>query len=196
MLALKMSFSNHGQIHMEKTKTHEDLDYVKTVSYLPLRFGVGWMWLDGGLRKAVLAPQKLDPSSTAFVLNKVVTFLPHSGPFRPYLVSMLEDPSLGATFLTIFSWFEVLIGLFIVIGFLSRLSGFIAGGMALSLAPAAWLGSTCEDEWQILSLLLAGAVSIMIAGAGRKYGVDELLYKRFGDRGIANLPLLKYIKLW
>ncbi len=68
--------------------------------------------------------------------------------------------------------------------------------MALSLAPAAWLGSTCEDEWQILSLLLAGAVSIMIAGAGRKYGVDEILYKKYGDRPIINAPLLKYIRLW
>jgi thiosulfate dehydrogenase [quinone] large subunit len=174
----------------------EDLENVKTISYLPLRFAVGWMWLDGGLRKAVLKPAKLDPNSPSFVLNKVVTFLPHAGIFKGALLSFLSDPSFGATFLAIFSAFEIIVGLALIIGVLSRFFGFIAAGMALSLAPAAWLGSTCEDEWQILSLLLAGAVSIMIAGAGRKYGVDEILYKKYGDRPIINAPLLKYIRLW
>ncbi len=179
-----------------KTQNKDDLENVKTISYLPLRFAVGWMWLDGGLRKAVLKPAKLDPSSSSFVLNKVVTFLPHAGLFKGPLLSFLQDPSLGATFLTIFSAFEIIVGVALIFGILSRLFGFIAGGMALSLAPAAWLGSTCEDEWQILALLLAGAVSIMIAGAGRKYGVDEILYRKYGDRPIINAPLLKYIRLW
>jgi|GEM_PF-1591273 len=33
----------------------------------PIRFAVGWMFLDGGLRKAVLKPEKLDPNSSSFV---------------------------------------------------------------------------------------------------------------------------------
>jgi len=174
-----------------------DLQHVETISLFPIRFAVGWMWLDGGLRKALLKPTKLDPNSPSFVLNKVVTFLPHAGVFRPELISFLENPSLGATFLTIFSWFEILVGLFLIIGFLTRLWAFIGSAMAVSLAPAAWLGSTCEDKWQIFSLLLAGGVTLMLAGAGRYWGVDYFLYKKFGDRGIfQNVPILKWIKLW
>ena len=42
-----------------------------------LRFAVGWDYFDGGLRKAVLAPQKLAVGTPTFVLNKLVSFLPH-----------------------------------------------------------------------------------------------------------------------
>ena len=182
---------------MPMAEKEVDVKHVEAVSLFPIRFAVAWMWLDGGLRKAVLAPQKLNPNSPSFVLNKVVTFLPHAGIFKPELISFLENPSLGATFLAIFSWFEIIVGLFLLIGFLTRLMSFIAAAMAVSLAPAAWLGSTCEDEWQIFSLLLAGAVTLMLAGAGRYWGVDYFLYKKFGDRGISKtLPILKWIKLW
>jgi thiosulfate dehydrogenase [quinone] large subunit len=37
---------------------------------------------------------------------------------------------------------------------------------------------------------------LMLSAAGRRYGVDSYLYRRFGDRGVANAKLLRHIKLW
>ncbi|NON63334.1 TQO small subunit DoxD, partial [Acidianus sp. RZ1] len=108
----------------------------------------------------------------------------------------LENRSFDVTFLTLFSYIEIIAGLFIIIGFLTRLAAFGAIGMSVGFAPAYWLGSTCEDEWQIGALLTAGAVTIMLTGAGRVWGIDSLIFKKLGDRPIANVPILKWIKLW
>ncbi|EWG07620.1 MAG: TQO small subunit DoxD [Candidatus Aramenus sulfurataquae] len=163
----------------------------------PVRFAVGWMYLDGGLRKAVLKPAKLDPNSSSFVGGKLVNFLPHAGPFKPFLLMTLENKSLDVTFLTVFSYIELLVGLFLVIGLLSRLASLGALAMAVGFAPAYWLGSTCEDEWQIGALLTAGSITLMLAAPGRVLGLDYFLYKKFGDRPLAkNVPILKWIKLW
>jgi len=108
----------------------------------------------------------------------------------------LENHTFDVTFLTLFSYIEIIAGLFLVIGFLTRLAAFGTGAMAIGMAPAYWLGSTCEDEWRIGALLTAGAIVVMLTGAGRVWGLDYFLYKKFGDRGIANVPILKWIKLW
>jgi len=162
----------------------------------PVRFAVGWMFLDGGLRKAVLKPAKLDPNSASFVGGKLVNFLPHAGPFKGLLLMTLENRSLDVTFLTVFSYIEIIAGLFIIIGLLTRLAALGALAMSVGFAPAYWLGSTCEDEWQIGALLTAGSVMLILTGAGRVWGLDYFLYKKLGDRPIANVPILKWIKLW
>ena len=162
----------------------------------PVRFAVGWMFFDGGIRKAVLKPEKLDPNSSSFVGGKLVTFLPHAGPFKPFLLMTLENHAMLVTFLTVFSYIEVLAGLFLIIGFLTRLAALGSAAMAVGMAPAYWLGSTCEDEWQIGALLTAGAVTLMLTASGRVWGLDYFLYKKFGDRPIANVPILRWIKLW
>ncbi|MCH1771123.1 MULTISPECIES: thiosulfate:quinone oxidoreductase large subunit [Metallosphaera] len=163
----------------------------------PIRFAVGWMFLDGGLRKAVLKPAKLDPNSSSFVGGKLVNFLPHAGPFKPFLLMTLENRTLDVTFLTVFSYIEIIAGLFLVIGFLTRLSALAALFMSVGFAPAYWLGSTCEDEWQIGALLTAGSVVLMLTATGRVFGVDSVLYKKFGDRPLSKrIPILNMIKLW
>ena len=149
-----------------------------------------------GLRKAVLKPEKLDPNSSSFVGGKLVNFLPHAGPFKPFLLMTLENRTLDVTFLTVFSYVELLVGIMIVIGLLTRLAALGALAMSVGFAPAYWLGSTCEDEWQIGALLTAGSVVLMLTAAGRLWGLDHFLYKKFGDRPIANVPILKWIKLW
>jgi len=124
-----------------------------------------------------------------------VNFLPHTGPFKPLLLMTLENRTLDATFLTVFSYVELLVGIMIVIGLLTRLASLGALAMSVGFAPAYWLGSTCEDEWQIGALLTAGSVVLMLTAAGRVWGLDHFLYKKFGDRPIANVPILKWIKL-
>ncbi|AKA75135.1 DoxX family membrane protein [Saccharolobus solfataricus] len=174
------------------------VDNLTRKEYLfPIRFAVGWMFFDGGIRKAILKPAKLDPNSSSFVGGKLVNFLPHAGPFKDFLLMTLENRTFDVTFLTIFSYVEILVGLFLIIGFLTRLSAFGAAVMAIGMAPAYWLGSTCEDEWQIGSLLTAGAIVLMLTAAGRVWGVDYYLYKKFGDWSLSKkIPLLNLIKFW
>jgi thiosulfate:quinone oxidoreductase subunit DoxD (EC 1.-.-.-) len=181
---------------MSKEKINEG-NSTRMEYLLPLRFAVGWMFLDGGLRKAVLKPSKLDPNSSSFVGGKLVNFLPHAGPFKPFLIMTLENRALDVAFLTIFSYVEIIAGLFIIIGLLTRISSLDALIMSLGFAPAYWLGSTCEDEWQIGSLLTAGAVVLMLTASGRVMGLDSILYKKLGDRALSKkVPILNMIKLW
>lgn len=163
---------------------------------LPLRLTVGWDWLDAGLRKLVLAPAKVNPASASFVLNKFVSFLPHAGPFTLLLKYFLENPSIGGTFLVTYAVAEVIVGVFLITGFLSRLAGFGGLVMAAALMPAYWLGSTCEDEWQIGILLVASGAVLALMASGRKFGLDSYLYARFGDRPVSSLPVLRWIKFW
>jgi thiosulfate dehydrogenase [quinone] large subunit len=163
---------------------------------LPVRLVVGWDWLDAGLRKLVLAPDKVDPSSSSFVLNKFVSFLPHAGVFAPLLKYFLENPGTGGTFLLVYSVAELLVGGLLVLGLMTRLAGFGGAVMAAALAPAFWLGSTCEDEWQIGILLVAAGAVLALTSSGRTFGLDSLLYRRFGDRPISRLPGLRLLKFW
>jgi thiosulfate:quinone oxidoreductase subunit DoxD (EC 1.-.-.-) len=55
---------------MSKEKINEG-NSTRMEYLLPLRFAVGWMFLDGGLRKAVLKPSKLDPNSSSFVVGNL-----------------------------------------------------------------------------------------------------------------------------
>ncbi|MEM3347985.1 MAG: thiosulfate:quinone oxidoreductase large subunit [Metallosphaera sp.] len=163
----------------------------------PIRFAVGWMFLDGGLRKAVLKPAKLDPNSSSFVGGKLVNFLPHSGPFKSLLLMTLENRSLDVSFLTAFSYIEIIAGLLLVLGLLTRLAALGSLFMSVGFAPAYWLGSTCEDEWQIGALLTAGSIVLMLTASGRVMGLDKFLYERLGDRPISKkVPILNMIKLW
>lgn len=163
---------------------------------LPMRLVVGWDWLDAGLRKLVLAPAKVNPTSPSFVLNKFVAFLPHAGVFAPLLKYFLENPATGGAFLVTYAVVELLVGGFLMLGFMTRLAGFGGAVMAAALAPAFWLGSTCEDEWQIGILLVAAGAVLALTSSGRTFGLDSLLYRKFGDRPLSRLPLLRLIKLW
>jgi thiosulfate dehydrogenase [quinone] large subunit len=162
-----------------------------------LRFVVGWDYFDGGLRKIVLAPDKLAVGTPTFVLNKLVSFLPHAGFFKSFLLYALANPSFSVPFIITFSALEMIIGILLIVGFITRLAAFGGALMAVGFQPAFWLGATCEDEWQIGILLFAASLTILLVGAGRTMGLDYFLYKRFGDRGISKkIPILKWIKLW
>jgi thiosulfate dehydrogenase [quinone] large subunit len=114
----------------------QQLDYSTPSEYLlPLRIGVGWMWFDGGLRKLVLAADKVNPSSSSFVLGKLVTFLPHAGFFQPFLKFVLENPAIGAPFLVVYSVLELVIGSLLIIGLFTRLAGFKVLSWLLRLHP-------------------------------------------------------------
>ncbi|QIW24434.1 TQO small subunit DoxD [Sulfolobus sp. S-194] len=166
----------------------------ETQKYLPiLRITLGWMFFSAFVRRAINVPAKLNPNSSAYVGGKLITFLPHAwAPIKGMLESVLLNPSLLYDFIIMFTALEAIFGLFMIIGFLTRLSGLVLAGLAWGIGLAAgWLGSTCVDEWQIAAV--EGAAAFMFVFTGSRWlSIDQLLAKKFKGIKIGKY----YISLW
>ncbi|WP_338598617.1 DoxD domain-containing protein [Sulfolobus tengchongensis] len=166
----------------------------QTQKFLPiLRVTLGWMFFSAFVRRAINVPAKLDPNSSQYVGGKLITFLPHAwAPIRGMLESILLNPAQLYDFIILFTALEAIFGLFMIVGFLTRLSGLVLAGLAWGIGLAAgWLGSTCVDEWQIASV--EGAAAFMFVFTGSRWlSIDSLLSKK--SKGIR---IGKYhIPLW
>ncbi|ARM75323.1 TQO small subunit DoxD [Acidianus manzaensis] len=166
----------------------------ETQKFLPIiRVTLGWMFFSAFLRRTVNVPAKLNPSSSAYVGGKLITFLPHAwSPVKGVLVTVLENPSLLYDFLIVFTALEAIFGLFMILGFLTRLSGLVLAGLAWGIgAGGGWLGTTCVDEWQIAAV--EGAAAFMFIFTGSKWlSIDQLIFKN--SKGIKIWKY--YIPLW
>lgn len=154
-----------------------------TQKYLPiLRITLGWMYLSAFIRRTINVPAKLNPHSSAYVGGKLITFLPHAwSPIKGVLVMTLQNPALLYNFLILFTMLEGLFGLFLILGFLTRISGLVIAGLAWGIGAAAgWLGSTCVDEWQIAAVEGAAAFMFIFTGS-RWLSIDQILAKKYPD---------------
>ncbi|ACP37578.1 DoxD domain-containing protein [Saccharolobus islandicus] len=165
----------------------------ETQKFLPiLRITLGFMFFSAFVRRAINVPAKLDPNSSAYVGGKLITFLPHAwAPIKGMLENILLNPSLLYEFIILFTALEAIFGLFMILGFLTRLSGLVLAGLAWGIGLAAgWLGSTCVDEWQIAAVEGAAAFMFVFTGS-RWFSIDYLLAKK--SKGIRvgkyNIPL-------
>jgi len=78
-------------------------------------------------------------------------------------------------FMLLFTLIEGLVGLFLLLGFFTRLMSLGVFGLALGiLLGSGWLGTTCVDEWQIGVLGLAAGFTLMLTGGGR-FTIDNHL---------------------
>lgn len=143
----------------------------------PVRWVTGFMFLSAFLRRVVQTPIKMDPNSAEYVGRKFADFLPHAIGIQPLLQFLLHHPTQLHAFVVFFTYTEALVGLALILGLLTRLAGF--GSAALSfgiLLGSGWLGSTCVDEWQIGSILIATGLAIALAGSG-PYSIDNWLLR-------------------
>ena len=60
-----------------------------------LRMTAGWMFFSAFLRRVILAPEKLDPTSIEYVGHKFNHFLPHAVGIKPMLEWLLTNPEIG-----------------------------------------------------------------------------------------------------
>ena len=156
---------------------------------LPLRLVAGWLFFSAFWRRVVLVPEKHIMDAPQWLGHKINTFYPHSnGLFKSMLGRFLENPEEMNIFTYVFTYSELMAGLLLIAGFLSRLSGLLLVGLAVGLMhTAGWLGPTCLDEWQISSMLVSIGVVISLFGSG-SYSIDSLLTKR--------MPALAGKKWW
>ena len=142
-----------------------------------LRMTAGWMFFSAFLRRVILAPEKLDPTSIEYVGHKFNHFLPHAVGIKPMLEWLLTNPEILFIFLIVFTIIEGLCGLGLIFGFFTRLTAL--GSACLSfgiLLGAGWLGTTCLDEWQIGCTGTASGIALMLFGSGC-FSLDNLFFK-------------------
>ncbi|OSS43141.1 Terminal quinol oxidase, subunit, putative (doxD-like) [Desulfurella amilsii] len=143
----------------------------------PIRLVLGWEFFSAFLRRVVNDPQKLDPSSPAFMGHAFNHFLPHALFIKPMIEYLINNPHLLYIFLVTFTIIEGLVGIGLLFGLLTRLSAIGATLLSLGiLLGSGWLGSTCVDEWQIG---IAGISSglVMFSLGGGIFSLDHILFK-------------------
>lgn len=146
---------------------------------LPLRMVTAWLFLSAVLRRFILAPGKHEFLSPQWLGHKINTFFPHATePFRSGLDSLLQNPVGLDIFTYVFTFSELILGILLAMGFLSRFTGVFMVGLAVGLMhTAGWLGPTCLDEWQIASMLVTIGAVMAVSGSG-SWSMDAWLVKK------------------
>lgn len=138
---------------------------------LALRLVVGWTYFSAFWRRTILA-DKLNPDTAGYIGEKFNHFLPNALGIKPLIQYMVENPDVLWWNMLLFTIIEGIIGLFIMFGFFTRLSGIGVFGLAMGiLLGSGWIGTTCLDEWQIGVLGIASGFVLFLTGSG-KYSLD------------------------
>lgn len=146
---------------------------------LAVRFTQGWIFWGGGSRRFIYAPSKLDPHAASWMANKFQTAMPGALLGMDKVVSyMLHHFVLLYSGVIIFSAAELVFGLFLILGFLTRLSALVTVAISFVLMLLfGWQGATCIDEWTMASANFAMGVALFIGGAAA-FSVDSWLIGR------------------
>ena len=149
------------------------------VALLAVRFVQGWIFWGGGSRRFIYAPSKLDPSAHSWMANKFQSAMPGALLGMDRVVDyMLHHFALLYTGVIVFSAAELIFGLFLLFGFLTRLSALVTIGFSVVLMLLfGWQGATCIDEWTMAASNCAMGVTLFVAGSAA-YSVDSWMMRR------------------
>ncbi|WP_458072141.1 TQO small subunit DoxD [Rhodanobacter sp. BL-MT-08] len=157
------------------------------IAMLSVRFVQGWIFWGGGSRRFIYAPSKLDPSSHTWLANKFQSAMPGALLGMDRVVDyMLHHFTLMYAGAVAFSAAELIFGLFLLFGFMTRLSALVTIAFSVVLMLLfGWQGATCIDEWTMAACNFAIGVTLFVAGSAA-YSVDSWLMRRnpaLADRG-------------
>jgi uncharacterized membrane protein YphA (DoxX/SURF4 family) len=149
------------------------------VVLLCVRFVQGWIYWGGGSRRFIYAPSKLDPSAPHWMAHKFQTAMPGALLGMEHVVSyLLQHFYLLYAGVIFFSAVELFAGLFLMLGFLTRISALATMGLSFVLMLLfGWQGATCIDEWTMAACNFAMGAALFIGGAGA-HSLDAWLLKR------------------
>ncbi len=146
---------------------------------LCVRFVQGWIYWGGGSRRFIYAPQKLDPHAAHWMANKFQTAMPGAILGMDHVVDyLLRHAHLLYAGVILFSAAELVVGLFLLLGFMTRASALASMGLSFVLMLLfGWQGATCIDEWTMASANFAMGAALLLGGAGF-YSVDAWLMNK------------------
>ncbi|AUH00599.1 hypothetical protein CWC46_12735 [Prodigiosinella confusarubida] len=146
------------------------------VMALAVRLVSGWTYWGGASRRLIYDLAKLDPTSPAYLANKLV----HAAPGMAFDLSgvmywLLAHPVLLHIAIIFFTLVELVVGVGLIIGFATRFMSFIGLGLSVTLMIIfGWMGTTCLDEWTMAACGFAMSAVVLVTGGG-KCAVDQLL---------------------
>lgn len=150
--------------------------YVRDLSMRAAAITAGFVFFMGGWRRFINVPAKHDITSPAHLAAKLVEAAPGS-PIEPIIHWVLLNPLYAEWSTYMMSTAEVLVGLGLMLGLLTRVSA--VGAMLINIALMlifGWQGYECLDEWTMAALGLAVSVSVMLYGTS-SFSIDSHLKK-------------------
>ena len=149
------------------------------LALLAVRFTQGWIFWGGGSRRFIYAPAKLDPHAPSWMANKFQSAMPGALFGMDHLVSyMLHHFALLYAGIIVFSAVELVFGLFLIFGFMTRLSAVVTIGISVVLMLLfGWQGATCIDEWTMAASNFAMGVTLFVAGSAA-WSIDSWTLRR------------------
>ncbi|UWX61066.1 DoxX family membrane protein [Chryseobacterium oranimense] len=144
---------------------------------LPFRLVIGWTYFSAFWRRLILE-NKLIPEEAGYIGEKFNHFLPNALGIKPLIEYLVTHPDILQTSMMAFTILEAVVGLFIILGLLTRLMSIGIFGLALGiLLGSGWIGTTCLDEWQIGVLGIAGGFVLFLTGSG-PFSLDYYFIKK------------------
>ena len=173
-------------VAMERTPAHPAAAAIgernwrtAAIAMLAVRITLGFIYWGGGSRRFIYAPDKLNPDAHSWMANKFQTAMPGAlFGFDQVISFLLLHFDLLYAGLIVFSAAELLSGVMLMAGFLTRLAALASLGFSVLLMILfGWQGGTCVDEWTMASATIAMSASLLLAGSGA-YSIDNLLLRR------------------
>jgi len=149
------------------------------LALLSIRFIQGFIYWGGGSRRFIYAPAKLDPNAANWMANKFQSAMPGALLGTDHIIAfLLHHFYLLYGSLILFSAVELITGLFLMAGFLTRAAALVSIGLSIVLMLMfGWQGATCIDEWTMAACNLAIGATLMLGGSGA-FSLDNALLAR------------------
>ena len=186
-------------VAMERTPVHPAAAAIDernwrtaAIAMLAVRITLGFIYWGGGSRRFIYAPDKLNPDAHSWMANKFQTAMPGAlFGFDQVISFLLLHFDLLYAGLIVFSAAELISGVMLMAGFLTRLAALASLGFSVLLMILfGWQGGTCVDEWTMASSTIAMGATLLLAGSGA-YSVDNLLLRR--DNWLATRPWFRWM---
>lgn len=160
-------------------RSKADAMRIAVLSLLSIRFIQGFIYWGGGSRRFIYAPAKLDPNAASWMANKFQSAMPGALLGTDHIMAfLLHHFYLLYASLIVFSAIELVSGLFLMTGFLTRAAALVSIGLSVALMLMfGWQGATCLDEWTMAACNLAIGASLMLGGSGA-FSLDNALLAR------------------
>jgi uncharacterized membrane protein YphA (DoxX/SURF4 family) len=183
-----LTFDSTAAASNEATqRSKADTLRIAALGLLSIRFIQGFVYWGGGSRRFIYAPAKLDPYATSWMANKFQSAMPGALLGTDHIIAfLLHHFYLFYASLILFSAAELITGLCLMAGFLTRAAALASIGFSVVLMLMfGWQGATCIDEWTMAACNLAIGATLMLGGSGA-FSLDNALLARepaFAERG-------------
>jgi uncharacterized membrane protein YphA (DoxX/SURF4 family) len=160
-------------------RSKADVLRIAALGLLSIRFIQGFVYWGGGSRRFIYAPAKLDPHAASWMANKFQSAMPGALLGTDHIIAfLLHHFYLLYASLILFSGAELITGLCLMSGFLTRVAALASIGFSVVLMLMfGWQGATCIDEWTMAACNLAIGATLMLGGSGA-FSVDNALLAR------------------